>query len=261
MNAPSPSFSDDAAAILAWWRGAGVDMQFSDDATDWLKTEQEPDSGSGKSEESAGVQSRRSTAKTKPNDPEDSEQVRPNLIGDNPPGDLAAFHRWWMSEPGLDAIGPNGRISPKGPENAKLMVLVAEPEEQDSAELLSGPQGRLLTNILGRLGLDPLDVYFASALTRSTPMADMAALANSGLREVTDLHLKLARPQKIIAFGPNILPFLGHEATQAPFSLREINQNGSSVPLLVSEGLESLMTRPKLKSRFWRRWIEWSANR
>jgi DNA polymerase len=41
--------------------------------------------------------------------------------------------------------------------------------------------------------------------------------------------------------------------------LREINHNTGKVPVMVSETLDALMDMPRLKARFWRRWMEWSA--
>src|SRR3546814_19808883 len=60
------------------------------------------------------------------------------LLGSAPPQDLAAFRQWWLSEPGLDTIGPRGRIAPQGEAGAGLMVLVMDPEAGDSQSLPSG---------------------------------------------------------------------------------------------------------------------------
>ena len=86
-----------------------------------------------------------------------------------------------------------------------------------------------------------------------------AAIANGGMDTVLRHHIKLASPKRIIAFGANILPLLGHDRAQDVTSLREINHDGASTPLLVSEGLDSLMSMPRLKARLWRRWMEWSS--
>jgi DNA polymerase len=139
------------------------------------------------------------------------------------------------------------------------MVLVIDPEEGDRERLLSGPQGRLLARILAAMRLADEAVYVASALPRHTPMADTAALAAGGMDSVTLHHIALVQPKRLVAFGANILPLLGHELTKDIVHLREINQNWGSIPLLANEGLDSLMSMPRLKARFWRRWIEWSA--
>jgi len=139
------------------------------------------------------------------------------------------------------------------------MVLVLDPEEQDRSELLSGPRGKLLSNMLSAMGIAADQTYFASALPRHTPVADTASLAAGGMDDVTLHHVGLVSPQKLLVFGSDILPLLKQDVTKPQAYLREINQNSAKVPLLVSEGLDSLLAMPRLKARFWRRWIEWSV--
>src|SRR3546814_9582036 len=81
------------------------------------------------------------------------------LLGSAPPQDLAAFRQWWLSEPGLDTIGPRGRIAPQGEAGAGLMVLVMDPEAGDSQSLLSGAQGRLIDAMLRAMGMARAEVY------------------------------------------------------------------------------------------------------
>jgi DNA polymerase len=254
MNAPTSPLAADLEAALHWWQLAGVDCDFTEDATDWLG-------------EQATVVAAEEPKKTTPPPatdtlaPAQSKVERVDLLGPNPPADLEAFHRFWLEAPGLDAIGLRGRVAPRGPANAELMVLVIDPEERDDERLLSGPQGKLLSRMLGAMGFDEDAVYVASALPRSTPMADTAALAANGLDAVVLHHIALAAPKRILALGTNIPPLLGLGPTKDILSLREINQNARSIPLMVNEGLESMMTMPRLKARFWRRWIEWSGDR
>ena len=256
MNAPNHTLSDELNAALAWWQMAGVDYDYADDATDWL-AEDEPASaaaGAGEAPETSGsAQSREPEQK-----PEKTVERR-DLLGSTPPATLEEFRTFWLEAPGLDAIGPRGRIAPRGPSSPELMVLVTDPEESDRDTLLSGPNGRLLSNILAALGVAPESTYFASALPRHTPMADTASLAAGGLDAVTLHHVGLVSPQKLLVFGKSVLPLLGHDVSNAPQDLREINQNSQSLPVLVSEGLDSLMAMPRLKAKFWRRWIEWTA--
>jgi len=137
------------------------------------------------------------------------------------------------------------------------MVLVPQPEEADRERLMSGPQGRLLANILAAMGLDESAVYMAAALPCHTPMADLAMLAAGGMDAVTMHHIGLVRPERLLAFGTGLAPMLGGVADQP---LREINHAGGKVPVIASETLDSLMEMPRLKARFWRRWTEWSPS-
>lgn len=252
MNAHVSSLAAELDAALHWWQLAGVTHDFAQDATSWLAVD-EP--------EQALSAVREAAAKTAPvpAEPEPPKVERIDLLGPQPPADLEAFRTFWLEAPGLDAIGPRGRVTPRGPANAELMVLVIDPEERDDDRLLSGPQGRLLSRMLQAMGLAEDAVYFASALPRHTPMPDCAALAERGIDRVVLHHIALAAPKRVIAFGSNIPPLVGLGPTKDILSLREINQKPASVPLMVSEGLDSLMTMPRLKTRFWRRWIEWAG--
>lgn len=235
-------------AAFDWWRDAGVDCDFGDDVTDWLA---EPPV------QVAAEAPARKAAAPAISEPVPSPKI--DLIGANPPGDLAAFREFWLAEPALDAVGPRGRVPPRGETGARLMVLVMDPEAGDSDMLLSQAQGRLLSRMLAAMEVSESEVYFASVLPRHMPMADGATLAAQGFREVLQRHIALAAPRGILAFGSNILPLLGHNAAQDPAALEFFNHEGSSVPLLASEGLDSLMAMPRLKARFWRRWLEWTG--
>jgi len=148
------------------------------------------------------------------------------------------------------------RVPPRGQQGAALMVLVPQPEAADRERLLDGPQGRLLANILAAMGLPESAVYIAAALPAHAPMADLPALAAGGLDTVTAHHVKLVAPARLIAFGSTLGPMLGASPEQP---LREINYTSGKVPVLSSEALDALMDMPRLKARFWRRWMEWSA--
>ena len=253
MNAHTSSLSDQLDAALQWWRQAGVDCDFNEDATDWLVDVAAPEV------ETAPAPAPRKAIEPTP-EPVQEKPQRVDLLGATPPATLEEFRQFWLEASGLDAIGPRGRIAPRGPAGADLMVLVIDPEERDGERLLSGPQGRLLSRMLSAMGIKEEEAYIASTLPRHTPMADTIALAATGLDSVTLHHIKLAAPKRILALGANIPPLLGIGLPKDILSLREINQISPSTPLLVSEGLDSLMSMPRLKARFWRRWMEWSAD-
>lgn len=153
------------------------------------------------------------------------------------------------------------RIAPRGPVGADLMVLVPQPEEHDRDQLLEGPQGRLLANIIAAMGLDETRIAIASALPCHTPMADLAALAAGGMDKVLAHHIALVQPKRLLVLGTGLAAMLGDaQSDKADQPLREINHSAGKVPVMVSETLDAMIDMPRLKARFWKRWIEWSAS-
>ena len=262
MTRIEPDLARECEAAIAFWQAAGVDCDFADDATAWLAnapvaptpaTDKHPPSAvrhPAGAKAAAGSAIRQTT-------PPPAVAAQRNLLGESPPTDLSTFQQWWMTAPGLDTAKLNPRMAPRGPAGAALMVLVPQPEEGDRERLLDGPQGRLLANILGAMGLGQDAVYIASALPCHTPMADLAGLAAGGMDAVTAHHVTLAAPQRLLVLGTALAPML---AGGAEDGLREFNYNAGKVPVMVSETLEAMMGVPRLKSRFWRRWMEWSAS-
>ena len=266
MSRPDLTIAREFEAALAWWHAAGVDCDYADDATAWLAdaplakpaadTNKAGSSRTG-SAQTSGPASESATARALPAaPPSPPATLRRDLLGESPPQDLAAFRDWWMTAQGIDTARAFPRIAPRGEAEAALMVLVPQPEEADRDRLLSGPQGRLLANILAAMGLDESAVYIAAALPCHTPMADLAMLAAGGMDAVTRHHIGLVRPARMIAFGTGLAPMLGAIGADQP--LREINHAGGKAPVMVSETLDSLMDMPRLKARFWRRWTQWS---
>jgi len=151
------------------------------------------------------------------------------------------------------------RIAPRGPAQAKLMVLVDYPEAQDRERLLSGPHGKLLDGFLLAAGIDPEHVYLASALPRHTPLPDWAALYAAGLGKVTAHHVQLAAPQRLLMLGSHISPLLGHDPANSAETLRGFNHEGRNIPVLVAPALEDMLARPRQKAVLWQRWLDWTG--
>ncbi len=261
MTGPkTPTLIEEFAAAQAWWRDAGVDSDFDDIATDWLAQPDEKASLELPDPAYAPIPAAIKTSPVQRNSI--AEKEKPNPLGGEKstwPGDLAAFQSWWLTEPSLDSGGSFPRIAPRGAAGAKLMIIVPEPEEQDSEHLLSGPLGKFLANILAATGMDADEVYYAAALPRHIPMADWQQLQAAGLTELLRHHIVLAAPEKICALGRNIWPLLGHELTQGSAHLPDFNHEGGSVPILGAEGLAELLRSPPRRKRFWQRWLNWTA--
>lgn len=261
MTSQHPSLAREIDAALGWWQAAGVDCDFADDARAWL---------ADPVEHAADTAPQKRVSPTLAASIADGGNIAPpgaapaappiakhDFWGDSPPQCLAEFHQWWAECDDLGRGGLYPRIAPRGSVGARLMVVVSDPEAGDTETLLSGPQGRLLGNILKAMGLGPDEYYLASALPCHTPLADLAILAASGFDSVLEHHIALAAPQRLLVLGSAVAPMLNGVNLQ---SLRHSNYVIGKTPLMVNETLEAMLHMPRLKARFWRRWMEWSAN-
>jgi len=245
-NLPGPDFLDDVTGALDWWRDAGVDCDFADEPTSWLA---EPGDDSA---------ARPHQAPARPA-PAATEEAPRALDTRTLPPDLASFTAWWLSEPLLAEGALSHRVPPRGAAGAALMILVEEPEAQDTERLLTGEQGRLLDAMLRAFGLDAAQTYVASALPRCTPGADWADAAARGLGLALTHHIGLVAPERLIVLGSNVLSLLGHEPPQQPAVLRSFNHEGRVIPMLASWPLPALLRRPRAKAMVWRAWLEWTG--
>lgn len=250
-NRPEPALADQIAAAIDWWREAGVDRDFTDDATSWL-AEPEAETQEGK----PAAAPRRVEAAPPPI----PEKKIAKIGGERAlwPSDLAGFRGWWLSEPTIDAGGLTPRIPPRGEEKPALMVLVPEPEADDRETLLSGPHGGLLAAMLGAMGVAPDAAYVASALPRHTPVPDWEHMRQAGLGDILAHHIALVRPERLLVLGRNIPSLLGHDAAQETAPYTKFEQESQTVPVLVAPGLAQQLRRGTERERLWRLWLDWT---
>lgn len=240
-DSPYSTLASDYAAALEWWREAGIDLDYAEEPTAWLRepeVEAEPEATPPPRtvpRPSAAPALERALAR-EPGAPIGGDLARWPL-------DLAAFRDFWLTEPSLDPGALADRVAPMGEAGAALMVLVGQPDEGDREALLSGDQGALLTRILAAMGFEESQVYLASALPRCTPLPDWDDLAARGLAALTRHHIALAAPGRLIVFG------------RAP----EMLARDCGVPTLAAPQLETLARSAAHKRRFWNAWLEWTA--
>ncbi len=248
---PEPGLAEQYAAAIGWWGEAGVDRDFAADATAWLREEEVTEPGQDSLEpRPAALSSTLAPHETA------FEPVGGN--SESWPRDVAAFREWWLSEPSLDAGGIAPRIAPRGPAEARVMILITEPEAEDREILLAGAAGRLLGSMLEAMDIDPERAYFASALPRHTPFPDWRKLVEARLGQVLTHHVALVRPARLLVFGSNIPPLLGHDTAQASAEFRQFRHDSLAIPALAAPGLPQLLRRGAERARFWRRWLEWT---
>ena len=251
---PNAGNSLTASAItgaLDWWREAGVDLDFHDVPTQWLPATDQ-----------AGPAASTPRRASEPASPVPAVPVAAPLGGDPAalPATLEEFRAWWLAEPSLDDGQLRDRVPPRGPAGAELMVIVAQPEVEDGPALLSGREGRLLDGLLAAAGIAPERVYVASALARHTPLPDWAGLEARGLGRILAHHVGLVAAQRLLVFGSNVPPLLGHAVTQNAQILQTFNHEGRSVPVLAARELGALLARPAWKAGLWRQWLDWTGN-
>lgn len=243
----------DIAAAMDWWREAGVDYDYAAQPVRWLA----PDNPVERAPEVPAAYSAPPEQRAARSAPATAAEP----VGGDPagwPSDLEGFARWWLEHPSLDGGQVRGRIPPRGARGAPLMVVLAQPEPEDRENLLEGPAGTLLDSILAALGIAPDAVYLASALPRHTPGADWAALQAGGLGALLAHHVGLVAPERMILFGPNILPLLGNDPAQIAQTSLSFNHEGRTIPLLAAQDLGSLAARPARKAALWRRLLEFA---
>ena len=242
-----PGLADEFAAALDWWREAGVDCDYADDPQDWLAKSPPPPEVEAPAPVAA------------PAKPVRAAPPKPAIDLAAMPGTLPEFVAWWLGEPALDHGRTSGRAPPRGPAGAALMVLVEEPEREDTDRLLSGPQGKLLDSFLAAAGIAPDAVYVASALVRRTPMADWREVAAAGLGEALKRHVALVAPARLLALGGNVLSLLGHDPAQDPAVSRQFDHEGAAIPLVRARSLQAMLGRPAWKAALWREWLDATA--
>ena len=241
----------DLAGVLDWWREAGVDCSFADDAEGWLEI---PEEAAEPAPPPPKVDvPRRVTPLQRALD--GAEKPAIGGARDNWPSDLAAFESFWLTEPSLAEGALSMRVPPRGTSGASLMVLIPQPEEEDRESLLSGRLGALVGSFLRAAGLDEGAVYFASALPRTLPLPDWAELAQRGLADLTRHHIGLVRPQRVLAFGRGLMPLLSQGDTPPP----TLSLPGREIPLMIARRLDRLARMPGHRKHFWTQWLEWTA--
>lgn len=258
------------AAALDWWREAGVDCDFGDAPRQWLADRIDPESPRQRPATPlpAAFTEAIAAAAAAPDTTPSDEPMRIGGEAAAYPRDLAAFDAWWLAEPSLDNGHVEGRVAARGGAEADLMILVPQPEASDAGaqRLLSGPQGALLSAMLTAMGVREEAVRLAAALPRHMPQPQWAQLDRQGLGSVLRHHVNLARPRRIIAFGGNILPLLGHALPQSPAVLTHVNQNRPDfagnvdsvvLPIMAMPDLGMLLERPRAKAVFWHHWLGW----
>lgn len=240
-NRPDTSLAEHYAAALDWWRDAGVDCDFRDEAQGWLEEPQANQAAQPAKAAEAAV------GDTPP---------APAISAADLPPKLKDFCTWWSDAESPLPAGAGPRLAPRGEAGAKLMLLVPMPEAHDSEKLLAGPQGTMLANICRALNIAEEQAYFASALPSHMPLPDWQALGADGLGAALCHHIALAKPERVLLFGSNLPALLGHDPDTPPETFTQFE----GIPALTTFAPDRLLEHKRQRARLWQRLLEWTAS-
>lgn len=234
------SLAEQYSATLDWWRDAGVDYLFENEAQSLLAEE------NSTAKKAVSAQAPVQVAETAP---------EPAIVQRNLPADIAAFRNWWMDPETQMPSSQSPRIAPRGEIGAPLMLIVPMPEIDDHEQLLAGPQGKMLANIASALGHGAGLAYFASAIPANIMLPDWDALAADGIGAALQRHIELVQPKRVILFGSKLPALFGHDPAAPPEAFTEIGR----IPAITTFAPDRLLDHPRQRARLWNRLLQWTA--
>lgn len=232
------------AALLHWWKLAGVDTPTADEATSWLAPE--PPLVAPGPEAAPARQVFDAPA------PRAAIPVRPDPL--------------WDSLDSLDALAARVRADhPRAPfadgNPASGLLILGEapsPEDLRTGRPFSGPAGQFLDRMLAAIGLDRTSSYIALLCPRKpTPGAPSPDEIAADLA-LTRAHIRLLAPRHILLLGANPMQALTGNAT--PISRIRgswlhvdagTGAGGGPIPALATFNPAYLLRRPEEKARAW----------
>lgn len=259
MKVDSPDMPDftpleGLEGALDWWREAGVEYDFAEESTDWLVRPELQETVAAPAEPAPELPA--------PQSPLQRALVRddlPRIGGDTAawPDTLESFRSWWMTESSLADGALDRRMPPRGLAQAKLMVLVGQPEPDDAEGLLTGGAGKLLAAMLRAMGIAQHESYLASALPAPMALPDWNELAARGVGDIARHHIALAAPQRVLAIGRAQLALFDIPPEKARDPL-VVECGGKPYPLLAAPDFAQIARSAPRRERFWNRWLEWT---
>ncbi|WP_372519963.1 hypothetical protein [Qipengyuania mesophila] len=259
MHADPPKTRDFTAlesleGALDWWREAGVDADFLDEASGWL-AQPEPENAVAAPPPPAPPPVARKTALERAL--ERPETAAPAITAEGLPDSLEKFREYWMTEPTLGEGALDRRVPPRGVAGARLMLMLPQPFEDDTDGLLTGGAAPFVAAMLRAMGVAEHETYVASALPAAMAMPDWAQLAAGGIGIVARHHIALARPQRVLLFGRAQMALFDVPAERAREPLT-LDCGGTSVALLAAPDLRNLARSALRRENFWNRWLDWT---
>lgn len=213
---------DAAAAALAWWIEAGVDVAVSETPRDWLR--------------GAALAA-----------------IAPEAPPESPPTvheDLSAFRHWLSNEPGLplDRAGAR-RVLPHGAEGAQIMFLSDPPGIDDGDQPIGGEAWVLAVKMLAAIGVEPDAAYSASLACFAAPGAKLTPSEIAACAEIARRHVALVQPKRLVLLGEGpTRALLGEALPQARGRVHKVE----GVRTIATHHPRMLLKRPQDKALAWR---------
>ena len=211
-----------AAAALAWWVEAGVDVAIGETPREWLKGNAPAPSSPAPAAES------------------------PAALHE----DLSAFRHWLGNEPGLplDRAGAR-RVLPHGAERAEVMFLSDPPGIDDGDQPIGGEAWELALKMLAAIGVAPEAAYSASLACFAAPGARLTPGEIAACAEIARRHVALARPKRLVLLGEGpTRALLGEALPQARGRVHKVE----GVRTIATYPPRLLLKRPGDKALVWR---------
>lgn len=224
-----------ADALLAWWSLAGVDNAVGEAPVDWLRSAHSVRNGV--------------------NAPSDTV-LQPIVVQEQTPATLTAFHAWLADSPSQPERRWMGQaILPRGAPGARIMVISDMPDASDMAagSLFSDRSGPLFDAMLRAVGLCREDIYLTALALARPPggVIDTADLLCLGQR--IRAHVALVAPARLLLLGDRTSrAFQTADAESGGEGLRNINHEGSIVPVVATFHPRLLLAQPAAKAECWR---------
>lgn len=222
----------DVAALLDWWKLAGVDVAVGSEAMPWLGGETAPE-----------------PAVSAPLSAPAAPIARPDA------GDWAGFRTLDALRERLLAQYPNAPFADGDPASG-LMILGEAPSAEDlrSGRPFSGPAGVFLDRMLASIGLDRTRCYIGLLCPRRRVPGPPPPDAIAADLELTRAHIRLAAPRLLLLLGANPVQALtgdGSPISRVRGSWLPVETGAGAIPALATFNPAYLLRRPEEKAKAW----------
>ncbi|PKP99516.1 MAG: uracil-DNA glycosylase [Alphaproteobacteria bacterium HGW-Alphaproteobacteria-13] len=241
-----------AESYCDWWSLAGVDALVGEAPAGWLRVPPANDAGAPPKRTETAEEPPPLPAALQPREEAEAPAPREPVAF---PGEWDAFRQWLAESPDVPGSQWDARrVLPVGEAGAPLMLLTAWPEIDDQRDgvLFSGAAGALLDMMLRAIGTTRGQCYAASLAVTRPPGGRCDARDGAELERLLWHHVALARPQRLLLIGGEIVRMAADRAlADARGQLLDINCDGRKVESVAVAHPAMLLARPTHKAAAW----------